>query len=306
MEPADGGWHLDPGAHVVLPMDSDTDDVGDDDGDSSEDEVWHDAQADLAAAVAAEVVLEEGGCMDVDVNEPAHPPPAADAEAIKVPKEKTAEWYRFHHHTPITPSHDKTVLDVCFWLARLKHEFRVSDAAIDAICGMIHFLILPRDNMVPPSYHLVRGALGVPDSKQYVQHVCDQCWMLFPRLTPDQYRHNRGQRCANRGCGNRRFHKTFGKKGIAKRCVYMFGDMETFVDLISKPGMLQEILRQRKEDFDDPGSFWRSAAGVAINRACRGLFNNLDASKDEIAILVSFGTRPRPRWCTFTSCLNGW
>ena len=65
-----------------------------------------------------------------------------------------------------------SVLQTCFWIAQMKYDFRISDAAIDAFCCLIHYLLLPAGNLFPPSYHVVKAFLGVSDGLQCVCHVC--------------------------------------------------------------------------------------------------------------------------------------
>lgn len=219
-----------------------------------------------------------------------NPPQAAPVgEEPKPPKKYTGAWYRYHQFSPITPEHDARVVDICFWLARWKSENRVTNTAMTQICELIHFILLPDDNLVPPSHHLIKCALGVPAAAASVRHVCDMCWTLFPPLRPELFKDHREQVCGTRGCQQPRFRKGTSGQIIPRRRVWYFGDEETLADLLSKDGILEAMLSHRKATWTDPAGYWASPAGQMINARCRGLMSNTDLS-DEIVVPVTAGT----------------
>lgn len=200
------------------------------------------------------------------------------------PKEGTGAWYRWKRHSPITEDHEWTVLQVSFWIAHMKSEFRITDTAIDEICKFIHYLLLTSGNIFPPSYHLVKAVLAVPAGVSCVRHVCDSCWQLFPELQPADYLAHRADTCT---CGRHRFHVGAGGKPRPNRSVYYFDEESIIKDLISKPGVLEEIIDTREEAWDQPWTLWGSAAGRDLDRRSGYKFSNPD--EGEVAILFSLG-----------------
>lgn len=238
---------------------------------------------------------EEGDDSNVD---PAEEEPVAVEEnppqAVPVggepppPKKNTGAWFHHHQFTPITPEHKIRVVDICFWLAQWKSQNRVSNTAMNQLCELIHFLLLPRDNMVPPSYHLLRCALGVPEPEDSVRHVCDVCWTLYPPLSPEQLKGNKDQVCGVRGCMRTRFRTGSSDQVVPRRRVWYFGERETLTDLLGKDGILAAMLSHRKETWNNPNGYWASPAGKHLNNRCRGLISNTDLS-EEIVVAVTAG-----------------
>ena len=236
---------------------------------------------------------------------PAIVPGGAPDEEAAPPAKKhaprgTGQWYFDNRDLLVWPGTTATVLDVCLWLAGIKSDFRLPDAAVDAICLMIHWLLLPKDNNFPPSYHLIRAALGVPATVTCVRHVCDSCWKLFPAIQPDQHGAHKDEKCNTQGCDRPRFMLETSGKPVPRRSAYFFGEEETFLDLVSKPGMLDAVLEHRKESLNQPESFWGSEAGASLNRACGYKFTH--PADDEVAVVVSLGV---PQLHLSTSMLNG-
>lgn len=226
---------------------------------------------------------------DTEEDVPPPPPPPPEPEAVgdapRVPRKNSGSWFRYHQFTPITPEHDVRVIDICVWLAQWKSQNRVSNGAMDQLCELIHHLLLPEDNLVPPSYHLIRCALGVPPADDYVRHVCDACWTLFPPLLPSQFKDHKDELCT---CENPRFRLGSSSQVLPKRRVWYMGEEETFCDLLSKGTILAAMLAHRKRTWNDPDGFWTSPAAKQLNERCRGLFINTDLC-DEIVVPVTAG-----------------
>lgn len=178
---------------------------------------------------------------------------AGDRPAKK-PKEGTAAWYRFMRDEPILDGFycEWSLLQVCFWLARMKSQFGISDVVIDVFCSFIHFILLPPGNIFPPSYYIIRAVLGVPSDSACTSHLCDRCWTVFPHLDPSLWFHHRHDTC---GCVRRRFKIGVGGRISPNRCVFYFDEEETITELITKPGVLEDIIDTRDESWDQPWTF---------------------------------------------------
>ena len=96
-------------------------------------------------------------------------------------------------------------------------------------------------------------------------------------------------------CGNARFQPTRSPVPRPRRQAYYFGEQETVEDLVTRPGMIQRILKDRKDLWDDPASFWGSPAGRMLNERCGGLFTPVDdptVVPEEIAVAFTLGASP--------------
>lgn len=254
-------------------------------------EVWYDAQEPLGGEEDVLDGLEvldahEDGANGWTSGEDASSDGLAHEEDDVVrPKKGTGRWYRRLRMDSVVQGNPFSVLQTCFWIAQMKYDFRISDAAIDAFCSLIHYLLLPAGNLFPPSYHLVKAVLGVPDGIQCVRHVCQQCWRLFPDMQPEQYQHHSGDKCAH--CSADRFNIGVGGVPTPVRCAYYFGNEDSVLDLVSKPGVIESILDYRIEAWKQPWTFWGSPAGRALDRACRYKFSK--PPPGEVAIMFSLG-----------------
>jgi hypothetical protein len=233
---------------------------------------------------ADEAYLEEEGS-EIDSEHERQDP--AEAAQPQQTKRRTGKWYYENRLERITPGHTVTVLQACYWLARWKNAYRISDIALTTICYIIHYLILPRHNLFPPSYHIMKAILDVPAASECEAHVCDACWRVFPHLHPSQYHAHANDKCA--GCGKRRFNVSAAGKPTANRSAYRFGDKETVEDILSAPGLLDGIASQRAKNFLKPWTFWGSAAGRQLDKACNHKFSK--PGPGEMAVLFSGGAR---------------
>ena len=211
------------------------------------------------------------------------PQVAAEAAAVK----GTAAWWRQRRMDPVSDTCRLTVLTVSMWIASLKSMFRMSDVVVDMWCRFVHYLLLPDGNMFPPSFHLVKAVLAVPDVSSVTRHVCPQCWTLFPGIKPCDHTHHLDDVCNTPGCTQKRFEVDLAGKGAPCRSVFYFGEAASLKDLILQPGVLAAVRAHRVHALTDPAGFWQSPAGRALNAACGGIFAKADP--DEIALLFSLG-----------------
>lgn len=185
------------------------------------------------------------------------------------------------------PGHAVTAVQAAYWVAMMKQDLRMSDAATNSMCRLVHYLILPKDNMFPPSYFLVRAILGVAPSVKCIRHVCDACWLLLPPIRPELW--SLDQHCQN--CGRSRFTRSVPGLPVPRRCVYYFGELECVMHLLTSPGMLAAIVAHRSKSLRDPGSFFQSPAGLALDRCSGFKFSN--PGHLELAVLFSVGVHHR-------------
>lgn len=217
--------------------------------------------------------------------------PHLDAPAGSAPRAGSAVWWYLNRRQRIVPGHRVTVVQAAYWVAMMKRELRISDAAINRTCQLIHFLLLPKHNLFPPSYHLIKAVLGVASDVKCIRHVCDTCWSLLPHVDPDKY--DKDDRCDD--CGRTRFTKDTTGLLSPRRCVYYFGDLECLLHLLTTPGMLEAIASYRADSAHDPCSFLHTPAGRALDRACGYKFSK--PGPLEIAILFSLGPLPSRVHC---------
>lgn len=73
---------------------------------------------------------------------------------------------------------------------------------------------------------------------------------------------------------------------LPKRRVSYMGEAETLCDLLSKGGIMDAMLAQRKPSWNDTDGFWTSPEAKRLNERCRGMFINTDL----IGVIVVPGT----------------
>lgn len=219
-------------------------------------------------------------------------PPPGEEEPVKVPRRDTGAYLHYSLAEPITDDHDVLLREAAVWLTRLASQHRIPNAAMDSFCQMVHFLLLPPENLFPRSFHMLKCALAAEDSHDCESHVCDECWQVFPDIPSDTHAAHAEDVCQRPGCCNQRFKRGPGGHVTPKRSAFFFGNKDTFVDLVSKPHMLPAMLRHREESFKDPESFWGSPAGKELNERCRHKFDQTSPDADEFAVLVSLGVLP--------------
>lgn len=215
----------------------------------------------------------------------------------RAPRTGTGEWFFMHRADPISPGHPVTILEACHWLASLKSRSRMTDDVVDSVCLMISKFLLPDGNLFPTSYHMVKATLGVENSKTYTDHICDKCWSVFPKLSPDEFADHVDDTCLASGlpgclggvCGNPRFDQTDTGVVLPKRSVYQFSIEETVRDLLEVTlSDWDQVSAQRMADFEQPETFWGSPAGAALDESCGHLFSRPPAG--EIAVNFALGT----------------
>eukprot|EP00892_Ulva_mutabilis_P005034 jgi/Ulvmu1/2902/UM146_0045.1 len=88
----------------------------------------------------------EGGIQEEPLREEPGEPPRSD----------TGAYLHYSLAKVIHEDHDVTLREVAVWLARLASDHRLPNAAMDSLCQMIHFLLLPPGNLFPRSYHMLK------------------------------------------------------------------------------------------------------------------------------------------------------
>lgn len=204
-------------------------------------------------------------------------------------KRGTGAWLRSRRSDPIHPGSSVTILQAAYWLGTMKNENRVTDEVIDRICGMVHKLLLPKGNLFPTSYHMVKAVLEVEASSACARHICDQCWTLFPHMDQADYSASSDAVCTQLGCGNQRFNVSDTGVVVPKRTMYQFDVRDTVLDLMDPIWSdLEAYLKQRQEDFADDATFWGSPAGRCLDQAAAFKFSQ--PGPDEVAIPFGLGT----------------
>lgn len=214
----------------------------------------------------------------------------------RAPKAGTGEWFRVHRADPILPDHDVTIVEACHWLATLKSASRMTDDAVDKVCLMVSKFLLPSGNLFPTSYHMVKATLGVENSKACTDHICDNCWSVFPRLPAAEFPAHADDVCQASGlpgciggvCGNPRFDRSETGAVTPKRSIYQFDVAETVRDLLEVTlDNWDQVKAQRDVDFGQPATFWGSPAGKQLDAACGYKFSNPPVG--EIAVNFALG-----------------
>lgn len=172
----------------------------------------------------------------------------------------------------------------------MKTAFRVTDVAIDLWCRLVHFILLPHGNLFPPSFHLMKAVLAVPDARSVTRHVCTSCWKLYPDTRRPASVPDAHERCQTPGCPGVRYTPDLAGRLIPDRSVYYFGASQTVGELIRQPGILKQLKAERENALEDKTSFLYSPAGRALDKATGFRFTK--PRNDEFALLLTIGAGP--------------
>ena len=85
---------------------------------------------------------------------------------------------------------------------------------------------LPTPNIVLPTLHLVKKALGVPRIADYEQHACINCCMVWPHIKRAHYAKHMHDKCSV--CGEMRFnvrtYSALGRHSVTPRRAWWYFD----------------------------------------------------------------------------------
>lgn len=111
-------------------------------------------------------------------------------------------------------------VQVIYLLTSWKRDYNIPDTAFDDLLKIIR-QILPDRNVLPPSWHLFKGIIGVGDLDDYQVHVCTCHKHAYPPLSRSKYDEHKDDQCPHANCQAFRFRETSQGKyePMLVRCV---------------------------------------------------------------------------------------
>ncbi|GMH35009.1 hypothetical protein BSKO_02870 [Bryopsis sp. KO-2023] len=106
-----------------------------------------------------------------------------------------------------------TVKETVAFFMRLKLDGKISKEIVDKICSFVANRILPKENKMPSSLHVMKKMMDVPSWEEYSRHVCTRklclngyTWRPLPKEKWEEHKHDK---CPN--CDGPRFQSKKGK-----------------------------------------------------------------------------------------------
>jgi hypothetical protein len=84
------------------------------------------------------------------------------------------------------------------FLLAWQRRYKVKDTAFDELAGYLADVLLPEDNYLPRSLHLVRKVVGVDNWRQYEVQLCagEGCpGHVYKQLQSEEYEAHRDDKC---------------------------------------------------------------------------------------------------------------
>jgi hypothetical protein len=85
---------------------------------------------------------------------------------------RDAKFYMEHLQKPLYPGAALTVIGACYVLDTEKVEGRMCDKTVDRLCRYLSEKVLPKGNLHPPSFYILKKCMRVLDAVEFEQHVC--------------------------------------------------------------------------------------------------------------------------------------
>lgn len=176
-------------------------------------------------------------------------------------------------HEPVYDGADMTMLQMCFLFCDIKVSDKVNNEAFNKTCRALHDCCLPKPNIFPPSWHLVRGLMQSAQASEFEGHMCNKCSKVLPRLERAQWLAHAADTCDC--CGHRRFKVLLNGVTPYKR----FWDFK--IDNCVREWMADKefALNRGKNDegtyhdLSDEATFLGSPRGKQLDASCGKVFS---------------------------------
>jgi hypothetical protein len=136
-----------------------------------------------------------------------------------------ATFYIAHLSDPLYEGCQLTLAEFLVRFVAIKRSGQVRDRPLQEVLDLIRE-VLPTPNIVPPTLHLVKKALGVPSIADFERHACINCCMVWPHTKRADYGKHMHDKCDQ--CGEARFSVTtyseLGKHRVTPRRAWWYFD----------------------------------------------------------------------------------
>ena len=107
----------------------------------------------------------------------------------------SVRWYQEHALDPIYEGSAVTVIQATYLMLRIKHEKNIADGGFDMLLRAVKDVVLPEENLFPPSLHVCEGLAGVEALDQYTYHVCGCGRHVYSHVPKENCHQHYGDAC---------------------------------------------------------------------------------------------------------------
>lgn len=136
-------------------------------------------------------------------------------EDVNPERRRGIGFYRRGWRAPLYDGAGITVGEAVFTFLSKKVEDCEGDTACDKTYRLLHEVLLPKQNLFPPSLYMLRRLAGVEDLDNYERHVCPEdhyVWEYVPRVSWEQHYEDECPVCRGAGRSTPRFKRLSGGK----------------------------------------------------------------------------------------------
>ena len=172
----------------------------------------------------------------------------------------TAAWFKLRLDEPLYPGAELTQREFVFFMLSHKFNNQVGQKQFNELCRFLAMTVLPRGNLAPPSYELMRRIIDCPDWSDYEVHVCDRpnCkGHVWEHLPKKHWKDHADDLCPQ--CNQPRFVMSTVCGRPTRQPYQYYIDLlveERIADFFNDPVWCKQRGKSRSLD---PGSFWVSA-----------------------------------------------
>lgn len=158
-------------------------------------------------------------------------------------RRRTYKWYKQHLGAPLYSGAKCTIIQVIFLLMLWKHNQGIEDTAFDILLRMLHSVILPIGNLLPPSFHLVKRICGIDDLSPYEYHACPCDLYRYPKIDRSEWPTHTNDHCTL--CSRTRFIRACNGSLTPAKRFYYFGVPKVIHKLFGLPDWANERGKHR-------------------------------------------------------------
>lgn len=107
-----------------------------------------------------------------------------------------------------------TVMQCVYLLLMLRFLYIATDRTIDMMFCLLATIILPPENLLPPSLYLARKMVGMEDLSAYEYHVCHNDCYVWAKIPKEEWPEHYDEKCPF--CQNNRFASVHGVPSPSK------------------------------------------------------------------------------------------
>jgi hypothetical protein len=186
----------------------------------------------------------------------------------KEPRKRSVEWYKQRLDQPI---HAHTNVKLRDWVAKrvfLRVSQNMSRDGFDKSHQAIAEL-LPKPNIMPTTWHVYAGIMGVEQYHRHVRHVCPCGGHVYEYIPMEEYKEHYNDTCPHPSCTHKRFATSAHGRCVPAMWVFYPGVEHAIREyLFRNPRFMERRGGGRR--YEDPSCFFGSPEAKRVNEALQG------------------------------------